>query len=41
MADPVAWFVRGGPITEIRARVDSAGGPIALKLTEGQELDAV
>jgi transposase len=29
---------RGGPVTEIRARVDSAGVPIALKLTEGQEL---
>jgi hypothetical protein len=31
----------GGPITEIRARLDSAGVPIALKLTEGQELHAV
>jgi hypothetical protein len=38
---PLPGSFAGGPITEIRARVDSAGVPITLKLTEGQELYAV
>jgi hypothetical protein len=38
--DPVAWVARGGGVTtKIHALVDTAGLPIALKLTEGRAHD--